>query len=175
MGSWIDKLPKDAELITRSVTFTADYNTPTVGKYDFNVPANQNVDLFRMNADAVYLFARISFGADIPEVDFSDVTDEAFNVRLYKKVGKQFLYRYPLTFPNYTDEKDVETWFDSQKSGEVLQVSAKGLFNMNANLVGKNQMKATCTFDIYQVKNKNWVRNFLDNLEKSAGTYLRKA
>ena len=170
--SLILQLPPGTEFYQPTVTFVAVFNAVTPGLYDWNSPANTGVPFFPIRKNALYIFERYSFSADVPEESFTEalLTIPTLEVRIPAQQNRMI---YPRPFPmlNFVDAQEIQiSVFSSQDDN--LEGTFRGQLTQPAALVGVPDITAICQFNIYEVKNKYWIDNFLGRTKDGQGRNL---
>lgn len=153
-------LPKNAKFIQTVNLFTATFNVPTVGVYDWTVAANQGVNVINLDRKSVYFIDRINFACDISEGDFLAAinTIPTFHLRLFKNRHPVYVRRMPLG--NYVDNQETNTFFGSKIEGDQLIMDFNGILNQTAPLVGDPTIVASVSLNVYQIDNTDWVDQY---------------
>jgi hypothetical protein len=145
------------------IRFSAAFNVPTIGFYDFNVAANTGVPLFTMRKNHLYLIDRYSFSADIPEADFFSAvnggTVPSLQLRIPSQTNRQ-IYTDAIPLINYYDGLETLIAVFAEQEDD-LQGTFRGALTQPAPLVGINTVTALFQPNIYEIKNKDWIDNFL--------------
>ncbi len=158
--SLIVQLPPGTQFYQPVVRFTATFNAPLVGGYDFNVPGNTDVPIQVVARNHLYLLERYSFSATINEGAFLDnvSTVPTLAVRLPKE--NRLIHPNPIPLVNYVDGLEAMMYaFGDQLQN--LVGTFRGQLTQAGALVGVNTITAQVQFNIYEIKNLNWINNFL--------------
>jgi hypothetical protein len=169
------QLPPQARLITTSTIFTAPFNVPTPGKYDFtNTPACQNVSVLELQPNSVYFIDRMSAGGNITEEQFLESIDSFPLLYLKKSIRIQNVYMLPIPIANYFDGNETSAWVWSDKKDDFLQFSFQGVLNQLPSMVGIASVKMQVTLNIFAVESSWYNATFRDQLAKSIGQVNRR-
>lgn len=159
--SLILQLPPGTQFYQPVVRFTANFNAPLLGGYDWNLPANTDVAFQFMRKNHLYLIERYSFSATAAEGDFLDavITVPTLAVRIPSETNR-LIYPNPIPLINYIDglETLIYAYCDQDQS---LTGTFRGQVNQSAPFVGMPSITAQVQFNIYEVKNKDWIDHFL--------------
>lgn len=155
------QLPPGSQFYQPLVRFTATFNAPLVGGYDWNVAGNTGVPFQLIRKNQLYLIERYSFSATIAEGDFFQAvtTVPTLSVRIPRETDKQ-IYPTPIPLVNYVDGLETLIYAFSNED-QQLEATFRGQLNQTAPLVGVPTITAQVQFNIYEVKNKDWIENFL--------------
>jgi len=161
--SLIIQLPPSTEFYQPVAPFTAIFNAVTPGFYDWNSPANTGVPFQEMGKNNLYIIERYSFVADVGEEAFTQALNggilPTLQVRIPKQQNRQ-IYPRPIPVSNFFDGLEVLiSAFTSQD--DFLSGTFRGRLAQPFALIGTNSITAFCQFNIYEVKNKVWIDNFL--------------
>jgi len=159
-------IPHSARFIPTTNIFTATFNAPTVGAYNFGIAANANQVVTRLLPGSVYLIDRISIGGDISEGSFLDAIETLPQLTLRKSQTKEIVYEKSLPIVQYIDDQDVIAWVETKKSDEDLTVDLTGLLDQTADLVGEVDIKIFVSYSIYAIESsvfEFWFRTVLSN------------
>lgn len=159
--SLILQLPPGSQFYQPMVRFTATFNNPLIGGYDWNVAGNTDVTFQFIRKNALYLFERYSFSANIAEGTFLDnvLTVPTLQVRVPSETNRM-IYPNPIPLVNYIDGLETLIYAYSDQD-QNLTGTFRGQLNQGAALVGVPTVIAQVQFNIYEIKNKDWIENFL--------------
>lgn len=158
-----------------SINFSADFNSPVVGKYSFNKEANIGVVLLQpLVRTSVYLLDRYSFSANVPEGSYLEGlqnTDQPAAQLRYQKDGTP-IYQRPIPCTNYVDNAESLAYFYSQDSSQEqsqadkVLVDFRGELQQPFSLVGVTTIITNLSFSIYEVIDENWIRVFRERTKQ---------
>lgn len=167
------KIPDNARVRYPVSKFTGSL---VLGKYDFSVPANENIVLLEMNKESIYLLERINFSAQLNEgvwLKSQDTIANYPNFRLdFEKSLSASIYPEPVRCLNYLDNAEQLLYFQSRKAGDKLRITFTGKVNQVAETVGDAEISTQVSFTIYQIDDKNWINWFLSPGSKEFGKGL---
>ncbi len=155
------QLPPGSQFYQPLLRFDATFNAPLVGGYDWSVAANVNVPFQLIRKNQLYLIERYSFSATIPEGDFfgAVLTVPTLSVRIEEETNRQ-IYPTPIPLLNYVDGLETLIYAYGNQDQQLTGTFA-GQLNQTPPLVGVPVITAQVQFNIYEVKNKDWIENFL--------------
>lgn len=158
--SLILQLPPFSQFYQPLVRFTATFNAPLAGGYDWNIAGNTSVPFQLIRKNQLYLIERYSFSATIPEGDFlgAVLTVPTLSVRIPRETDRQ-IYPTPIPLVNYIDGLETLIYAYSNED-QQLQATFRGQLSQTPPLVGIPTITAQVQFNIYEVKNKDWIENF---------------
>ena len=155
------EVPKNARFVSTTNIFTATFNVPTPGFYDFGITANNQIILTPLLTNTVYLLGRISVGADIPEGDFLDAISSIPKLTLRKGIANEIVYQQPVPIVTYVNDQEMIAWIDNKKANNSLKLEVTGTLIQTAALVGKATVKINVNYLIYAIENTVFYSKYL--------------
>jgi len=154
-------IPKAAQWQQTANSFTATFNNPTLGVYDFNTAANVDRFVLALQQNRIYLIARLSIGGNIPQEEFLGNIATVPLLRLKFVKESQRIYPLPIPIMQYYDGLESLAWFWSDKAGEQLVASLNvGVLNQDAFLIGYSEIKLNVTMNIFEISDNGFVQDF---------------
>lgn len=172
-------IPKTATYLPTRNEFTAAFNVPTPGVYDFNIAANQNRPVLNMNQNAIYLINRITIGGTISQEQY--LSNLVLLPLMVLKFTKENQRVYPLSIPlvQFSDAQEAVAFFWTDKSDDALTMSIPtGQIGQDASLVGVPSVKLNISLSIFEITDNGFIQNFKnDNTAARTGnrTYLKNS
>lgn len=154
--------------------FSAQFNNPTAGEYDFGIAANTDqVVIANLNPNFVYLIDRVSFSASIPEgVYLESVTTTATPSARLRFLNTSYgIYPRPLPGVNYKDNLEWRFFFWTEKANDQLLVTFDGSLQQVAATVGIPWIYANLSFVIYEENNLTIATKIKEATGKCAGEF----
>jgi len=140
----VHNIPDKSRPLFPENTFLADFNAPTLGRYDFNdtqntPPLNTNQLVFETHPANIYFVDRITMTLDIDVVDFKKSLSGGIvpNIRLRLTRANQNIYPTPTRFNNYYPNLELNQWFWSDLQGDTLVADFRGILTQPAGLIGE--------------------------------------
>jgi len=161
-----DIIPKNSKPFTTSNIFSAVFNVPTAGGYDFtNVTANKAQHVFQMVNTSIYFIRSISFSATIPEGDFLSAIDisskDNFPAwRLRFNSDRTIVHPYPFPVVQYFDDTDFSTFIWSQQAADFVDMDFLGLLTQTSDLVGISEIRAQVSIVVYEITDNNFLKAY---------------
>lgn len=176
--SW--KIPRSARYIATANIFSAAFNVPALGQYDFGVAGNQNAVVLPLQPNSVYLLERMSVSGDISEENYTDALDLSVADRLPRLSLRRLLdgasvYETPLMLPGYVSQQESSAWVLSARSGDALTATLTGRLNQTAPLVGRAFVRLTVSFSVYAIESTIYMRAFLDSQGLDLGDLVARS
>lgn len=173
--SIVKQISKGAKFIQTANFFEAQYNTPTLGRYDFAINANIRQNVIPINKDSLYFIDRINFSCTIPESDYLSVIDTTPEIQLFYGQRGSPVYVKPLPVVNYIDNQETNTYFQNFGQDDFrdnfLTVTMRGSLAQNAALVGVTEIKAQLSLNVYEVTEQEFIKKFNDAYPTGAVNY----
>jgi len=156
-----NQLPHNARYIPTSSVFTATFNTPTLGKYDFNSSGNQNtVILPNLDTNSIYIIADMQVGGNIPQEEYLAAINTTPFIRLKTKVTKEIVYASVIPVVLYSQSKDITAYVHSDKGGDQLVADMQGILNQTSYLLGLPSVSISITFSIFAMDSRDYNEYF---------------
>lgn len=158
-------IPVTARPFLTANTFTATFNAPTLGRYDFNVAANQNNIVIPIRHTSVYVLERINFSASVPEGVYQEAIDPTNllpNLQLLTTVQQVQIFPEKQPFINYVDNLSLLLFFHTTQDNDNLLATFTGQFTQPAFMVGMVTMDVYIQFNIYEINDTDWVARYHD-------------
>lgn len=166
-------IPHTARYIPTTNIFTAAFNVPTAGKYDFDVDANKNQIVEEIKPGSTYLIDRISIGGDINEGTFLDAIEVLPELTLRLSKTKEIVYKKPQPIVQYIDDQDIVAWVKTNKSDDFLTLDLTGVLDQTAELIGTSDVKLFVSLSMYAIESKVFEYWFRDTLSNQTGQQVR--
>lgn len=170
--SIIYQIPHNARYLQTKNIFTATFNNPELGKYDFGVAGNTDVKIQDIFKGTIYLIERVVVGGNIPEVDYSGAIETFPQIKLRFKKTKTIVYKLPLPIVKYYDNLDVVAWVYTDIGNDELMADFTGLLDQTADLVGITEVKINVSFAMYAIEDTNFKIRFRDKLSSRSGSQV---
>ena len=152
----VHPIPRQAKFLPSDTKFTAAFNIPFVGGYDFNTAANQNVKVLELVPNSVYYVDNLSVGANIPKEDYLGAILITPLLTFKHSIGNEIIYSRSFPIVQLYEQKEATVFFNSQKTGDFLSLSLTGQLNQTAELVGKDPIALDVSLSIYQISERDY-------------------
>jgi len=163
------QIPQQSRYIPTSTIFTATFNNPTIGRYDFNVAGNQNILVEQLKPNVVYLIEKYSIGGNISELDYLGSIVDFPLLTIKRSVSSQIVYQKPIPLTNYADGLDCSVFIHSDKQNDFLTLSLSGVLTQLPSMVGINEVKLHVSFSLYAIDSSYYNAAFRDKQNISIG------
>jgi hypothetical protein len=145
----------------RSVRFTATFNAPTVGVYDFAIAANTGVFLMAITTFPVYLIDQFYVSATVNEGPFVEaLTADLLRVQLRRGSDGQAVFPEPIPTIKYSDGAPCAAYFVGAKINDTLIVDCLGQLSQPASLVGVATITLQVGFRMYEIVDNEWIQRY---------------
>lgn len=168
-------IPHTARPILTTNIFTATFNAPTPGKYDFGIPANRGLLVTQMFTGTIYLLERISIGATVPEGDFLEAVETIPLLTLKRSQANEIEYKLPLPVVNYVDDSELVMWAFTEKARDDLILDLTGVLIQTAALVGVTSIKLNVSYALYAIESTEFYKHFRGDLSDQVGMQISGA
>lgn len=146
------QIPQQSRYISTSTIFAAQFNIPTAGQYDFNIPANQNMNVLELKPGVVYLIERLSTGGTLGESTFLESIVTFPELTIKRSVSNQIVYQKPFPIVNYADGIESAAWVISDiGNNDNLSLSLIGSLTQLPSMVGLSEVKMQVSLSIYAI------------------------
>ncbi len=154
-------LPVDSKYHRKVIDFLATFNVPTLTKFDFDIPANQNIEFLTLPKNSLFIIDTMSFSMTIPEDFFQEARDIVPLLTIRKKANGENISITGHPIVTYLRQLP-SLIFVYSSTNDKLTASLIGTLDQTANLIGINTITASAQFNIYRVKNNIYLKRFLD-------------
>jgi len=153
-------IPRDS--IFRPVVnlFTATFNTPTLGKYNWGVPANQKQEVLKINYQNLFYISTMNFSATVPESAFLENIEITPKVQFVMDQNNESMYggAYPLV--KYLHDNDISAFFWSRQADDILTATFTGQLGQNASMIAFSSVIAVLALNTYEITDKAFIEKF---------------
>lgn len=166
------KIPHQSYFIQTANLFAATFNAPTIGRYDFNVPANTAQTILALQPNTVYFIDRCNVGGTIAESDYLESIVTLPTAQIKFKQGNEAAYRLPIPIVNYIDNQEFNAWISTDKGSQELTMTFRGVLKQTAALVGVSPITIQVSLNLYQIHVKHFTKRFREQLSPGIGSEL---
>lgn len=169
------QIPDKAALLPVSAVFTAAFNVPTPGFYDFtNTAANQNVLVIPLRQNVIYFIDTYSVGANITEEQFLESITTFPLLKLFRRFQQSNLYKNDLRIINFTDNGELSNFFYSDQANDQLLFTFTGVLRQLASMVGIATVRIQVSMNIYEIEEQYFSAAHRDAVNISMGQRNRR-
>jgi hypothetical protein len=137
--------------------YTAAYNVPTLGYYDFF--GQSQVILPKLNANCVYLLDSVSIGGNVGREDFlgSVVTVPRL---ILQKDAREGVFPLPMQIVDYAECRPVSTWFVPSNNNTAMTATLSGQCQQLPSMIGVANLVLSFSYHIYEVIDHKFIDEF---------------
>ncbi|HSW65506.1 MAG TPA: hypothetical protein VLH56_19675 [Dissulfurispiraceae bacterium] len=162
------KLPIDTQFNQFSAKFSAAFNVPTPGEYDFSVTTNARVSMGKTVQGALYLIEAITVAGSVQREDYLEAVKVSAMPQIVfslKSKGYPILPK-PVFIPNYIDAQSWAAWFSAKQSDDELLGTVTGSLVQTAALVGVASVSLSVVLNCYEITDSQFIRMFEERSEE---------
>lgn len=163
----IQRISKTGLPIETSNIFAGTFNVPTLGVYDFGVPANTDQIVIPLDRRFIYLIDMVSFSASIAEGVYLESIATPPQMTFRFTSAPYRIYPFPLPGINYKDGLNWSFFFQTTQANDNLLISMTGILNQVAATVGIPVINCYASFVIYQEENDAAITALRDTASRS--------
>lgn len=151
-------LPRRIRFVPASGIFTAAFNVPTVGKYDFN---GQVVTLAAaLVPNSVYLIDSYSVAGNVAGEDFLSAIDTAPGFTLLKTVNNENVFDGPIQIHSYFTDRQIVHFFRTNQNKTGLSGKLTGVLNQIPAFVGIASISLSINFSLHAIDESKFEKEF---------------
>jgi len=153
-------IPRDS--IFRPVVnlFTANFNAPTLGKYNWGVAENKKQRVLNNNYHHLFYISTMNFSATVPESAFLENIEITPKVQFVMDQNNESMYggAYPLV--KYLHDNDISAFFWSRQADDILTATFTGQLGQNASMIAFSSVIAILALNTYEITDKAFIEKF---------------
>lgn len=152
------------------------FSAPFTGIYDFNIPANQNQTLIKLNPNTVFLLDNFSFAGNISKEDFLSALDLSNlpTVTIRKKSDSSVVYDKPIVLTQFYEDKTASAFLQSQAANDEALITFSAKLNQIAPLIGIDPLLLSLSFNIFYIDSNDYNAAFADSIDKEFSGKLKR-
>lgn len=155
---------RDSWPILTANAFTATFNAPTLGRYDFGIAGNRFQTLYEILPSHLYIIERESFSFNMGQAVYQEAIDSTNGfprLRITKKSRKKSIYAREQPFIIYLNNFETVLFAQTQQTDDELQATFQGQLFQPGPLIGTTTIQAYVQFNIYEIRDPLWIKSFL--------------
>lgn len=154
-------LPRRIRYIPASGLFTAQFNVPTVGSFDFN---GQYIVLVKeLLPNTVYLIDSYSLSGNVAGEDFLSSILSVPSLSLMKTLEKERIFDKPIQIHNYFTDRQIVRFFKTGHDKTGLAATLTGNLDMTPAFVGIAAISLSINFSLYAIDDSNFEKEYSKN------------
>lgn len=142
-------LPRKIRYVPASAIYTAAFNAPTVGKYDF--AGQSKIFINTLLPNTVYLIDSFSIAGTIASEDFLASINTVPLLNLRKTLDNENIFDVPLQIQNYATDRQIVHFFKTGLNNCGLCASLSGLLDQIPATLGLASITISINFSIHAV------------------------
>jgi hypothetical protein len=151
-------IPRRIRYIPASGLFTAMFNVPTIGSFDF---ANQYIVLVQeLLPNTVYLIDSYSLSGNVAGEDFLNAILTVPSLSLMKTLEKEAIFDRPLQIHNYFTDRQIVKFFKTGHSKTGLSASLVGNLDMIPAFIGLASISLSINFSLHAIDESEFEKTF---------------
>jgi hypothetical protein len=154
------EIPASSILRPTSNLFTATFNTPTAGKYNWGVSANTDVEILKISPGNLYVIRIVNFGATVDEGDFLENVETIPKISMSLLKAGKAVFGGPFPFVNYLKNNEVIGFFWTPFRDDQLLGTFTGQLGQNASLAGVSSITAHVSLNIFEITDQDYINKF---------------
>lgn len=143
------QLPRKIRFIPASAIYTANFNSPTIGKYDFY--GQQKIFVQKLLPNTVYLIDSFSVAGNIAGEDFLDSIETCPLLNLRKTLNSENIFDCPIQIQNYFTDRQIVHFFKTGLNNCGLAANLAGVLTQSPALIGISSITLSINFSLHAV------------------------
>lgn len=152
------KLPRRIRYIPAAAIFTATYNAPTVGKYDF--AGQQQVFIAKLLPHTVYLIDSVSIGGNVSAEDYLSSIDSTPIFTLRKSLNNEAIFDVPFPIQGFSIDRQIVHFFRTGLNNVGLIADINGTLNQIAPFIGIAEISLTINLSIHAIDESGFEKEY---------------
>lgn len=150
-------LPRRIRYIPAAAIFTAVFNVPTAGKYDFAGQSKIFIPL--MQANSPYLIDSISIGGNISGENYLDAIETVPVFNLRKSLASEAILQ-PIPIAGYEKDRQIVHFFKTGVNNCGLIADVAGVLKQTPDLIGLASITLSITLTIHLIEDRDFEKEF---------------
>jgi len=140
--------------------FTATFNSPTPGVYDWAVAANTDQAVMTLTGHNLYYLALMNFSATVDEASYLENIATAPRVQFRSGQNKAALFggSYPLA--KFLTNNAIGAFFSSPQKSDTLTATFTGVLNQSASLISFPTITAALAMNVFEITDRKFIDEF---------------
>jgi hypothetical protein len=161
-----------SQYIPTSTSFLAPFNTIAPGRYSFDIPANENAQILRLDFGSHYLIERMFISGNIAAEDYLTSIDNpaiapTLQIRRLKDAVMTHVSRIPVI--QFSPNREAPVYIYSDKKEDYIMLTMRGNIAQVANTVGVDPLIVTIGLSIYQINEKYFTQGMRTAIQENFG------
>lgn len=151
-------LPRKIRFIPASAIFTATFNNPAIGQYDFN--GQQKIFVEKLLPNTVYLIDSISIGGNVASEDYLSAIDIIPILNLRKTLNNENIFDVPMQIQNYSTDRQIVHFFKTGLSNCGLAANLTGKLNQIPLFIGILTISLSINFSLHAIDTSDFEKTY---------------
>jgi hypothetical protein len=154
-------IPRRIRYIPASGIFTAAFNVPTIGSFDFN---GQYLELVpNLLPNTVYLIDSFSLSGNVASEDFLNSILSVPSLSVMKTLEKEAIFDRPIQIHNFFTDRQIVRFFKTGHNKTGLAATLTGNLNMIPAFVGLAGISLSINFSLHAIDDSAFEKEFSKN------------
>ncbi len=153
------KLPKRIRYIPASAIFSATFNAPAIGQYDFN--GNTQTFIKNLLPHSVYMIDSISIAGNIASEDFLSAIDTVPLFNLRKTLDKENIFDVPIQIHGFSTDRQIVHFFRTGLNNCGLIASITGVLNQLPSFIGLATVDLSINLSIHAIDESDFEKIYI--------------
>lgn len=153
------KLPKRIRYIPASAIFSATFNVPAIGQYDFN--GNTQTFIKNLLPHSVYMIDSISIAGNIASEDFLSAIDTVPLFNLRKTLDKENIFDVPIQIHGFSTDRQIVHFFRTGLNNCGLIASITGVLNQLPSFIGLVTLDLSINLSIHAIDESDFEKTYI--------------
>jgi hypothetical protein len=151
-------IPRRIRYIPASGIFTAAFNAPTIGSFDFN---GQYIVLVpNLLPNTVYLIDSFSLSGNVAGEDFLNSILTVPSLSVMKTLEKEAIFDRPIQIHNFFTDRQIVRFFKTGNNKTGLAATLTGNLNMIPAFVGIASISLSINFSLHAIDDSQFEKEF---------------
>ena len=152
------QLPRRIRYIPATALFSATFNVPTIGKYDFAGTKQVFIDTLLPNT--VYLIDSISIAGNVASEDYLAALDIIPTFTLRKSFQNEHIFDRPIEIQSFSTDRQIVHFFKTGLNNCGLVADITGRLNQIAAFIGIATIKLSINLSIHAIDESDFEKFF---------------
>lgn len=152
------KLPRRIRYVPGNGRFTATFNVPAIGQYDFNGQSIVLVD--EMVPNSVYLIDSYSIAGDVASEDFLSSIYTIPQLTLLKTVNGENLFDRPIQIHSFFTDRQIVHFFRTGQNRTGLGAKLTGVLSAIPAFIGKLTISLSINVSLHAIDESSFEKEF---------------
>jgi hypothetical protein len=152
------QLPRRIRFIPASAIFTALFNVPAAGKYDFN--SQTQVFVPKLLPNTVYMIDAFSVAGNVSSEDFLSAIENVPTLAIQKTLNNEQIFDGPIQIQNYSTDRQIVHFFKTGANNTGINATLKGRLNQIPSFIGIPAISLSINLSIHAIDESGFEKMF---------------